>query len=196
MKKSELKHLIKEIVEETLATYRLEGTMAEFLKKYPSVRASKVKNSGNIFIQYHGLDSADEKWELFHLKDYVMSSNSSGGYYFSPREIKETIETDSQHWDADDMEIELDGKTYYVNAKFTWGEHAISHRHDPTRGWNGQGQDLRAEIPEAVEEIEAVDDTDQPVLDQRILSRLGEMALERFRDEEKGKRNPKWGNWV
>lgn len=96
-------------------------------------------------------------------------------------------------WDVKDQEIELNGRTYFVNAMYTWELEAIDHRHDPMRG---QGQDEMADVVQDVKKIEVFDENSTPVTDPSIIQKLKEMSLDEFVHSGEGIRNRGWDRWA
>lgn len=104
--------------------------------------------------------------------------------------ITEVIQSQPQrHWDADEFEVEVNGKRYFVNADFNWQQKAVGHR--PMPG-DGHGRDQMAEVPVSIKDIEATDEDGNGVLDQKMLNDIGEIVIDRFADSEQGMRNPSW----
>jgi hypothetical protein len=99
-------------------------------------------------------------------------------------------------WQADGYEIEVDGVSYYVNANFEWNRQSVDHRHDYSRGYSGQGQDLIADVPVAVEEIEiwGADEFDAVLVS--VKKEIAEKVLDLFANSEQGTRNAEWGRWM
>lgn len=102
----------------------------------------------------------------------------------------------TKQWDADGYEIEVGGVCYYVNANFVWERQAVDHRHDYSRGYSGQGQDLLADVPASVEEIEiwGPEETDAVLISHR--AEIQARVWEEFASSERGTRNASWGRWM
>ncbi len=102
----------------------------------------------------------------------------------------------TKQWDADGYEIEIAGKVYFVNANFTWERQSVDHRHDYSRGYSGQGQDLIADVPASVEEIEIWGEDDADAVPLAVRAELTARVWEEFASSERGTRNATWGAWM
>lgn len=112
--------------------------------------------------------------------------------------IKEVVTqlNPSKQWDADGYEVEVDGKTYFVNANFEWDVESVDYQFDPRRGQGGQGRDLRAEVPQHVIEIEAFGEDDQPVTDPNLLKKIEDAVFDEFTNSDSGVRGHNWDKWM
>ena len=108
--------------------------------------------------------------------------------------IKEVVtEVMKNSWEAEEYQITLEGQIYFVYANFRWEEESINYRYDPTKE---NGQDLVADIPVEVDEIEAFDVDGIPVSDPAVLEKLKDSVLDEFVNSDEGVRNKHWGQWM
>jgi hypothetical protein len=101
-----------------------------------------------------------------------------------------------KQWEADGFEIVVAGVAYFVNANFNWETDSVDYRFDPSRGYSGQGQDLIAEVPACVEEIEIFGAEETDAVPVSVRAELSARILEEFASSERGTRSPRWGRWM
>jgi hypothetical protein len=100
-------------------------------------------------------------------------------------------------WEADEVQIDLNGKKYFVYANFEWNEKSVDYNFDPRRGHSGQGHDIMGEVPTEVSEIVAYEErTGDQVTDPSILEKLKGKVLAEFSETENGVRNKRNADWM
>lgn len=99
-------------------------------------------------------------------------------------------------WEADGMEISVNGREFFVYANFSWERESVDYRFDPTRGFSGQGQDRIADVAREVSEIEVFGADDSEAVLIADLPAEKEAVLTAFRESEHGAKNFSWGRWM
>lgn len=173
MKSSELKHLIREVVSEVMT----ETAPPDFPKGlYKKIKSQYSDNPSKAY---------GTMWKIHNAKN---EGNSRANKIYEAFGSK-------KDWDVDEMHVNVDGKEYFTYANFDWEEKSIGHRHDPRRGYSGQGQDEVGNVPVKVSEIEAFDENDTPITDPSLLAKISKAVIQKFSESEEGVRGRKWDKW-
>ncbi len=96
-------------------------------------------------------------------------------------------------WQADELEISVDGKVFFVYANFNWQKKAVDYQFD--RAAN-QGRDMFADVPFEVSEIEVHAEMHGDAVEISLLKDIREITLETYKTAGHGMKNIFWGDWL